>query len=451
MGCGCSVNGNKDEKYEEAEIAFDNKDYEKSLKCYEEAQIMFENSQYKLEKRQKCFERIARIYEIQKKYRESEQNFRKSVELGWVQGKQEAERVAKLIKGYHTIFFRNDEKEEKKFKDIMSIKDSKELCFHLINYSSLNNQTTENLKKLREQVLKEFLNNNSNDYLLETYFDEVVELVPSEEEYDSYKFTIPLLEKLLKRIEGEILFDPLPYKCVANVLQRSSLLLKKEHLYKILQIMVKKLDTPFQDESSKIQVLQSITNVLNSMAEVNLEGLPREEMQEKLDKMLQSIIDDNPQYNKCKYLAWYSRQALLRIPNDESSFMRTIRFLKDIWGAVNCVKDIYNEMDASKLYDAYLNLRSAFKFEGSKQEEYEKLRWISLLVGLKNYEGFEEYALNDKLSDDTFCKENVNYTYGTIFLLQGILTSELEKSEIKRSAFKMLISIIKPENNRKNL
>ncbi len=239
MGCGCSGVGNVDEKYREAEKAFSDKDYETSLKCYEEAQKMFENNIYMITKRQKCFEIIAKIYEIQSKYRESEENFRKAAELGWVQGKQEAERVAKLIKGPQSIFFKNINRPKITFKDIFSIKDTKELCFHIINFRSSNNQNVENLKNLRKQVLEEFMKKGSHD-LLEAYFDEVVELVPSEDQNDDFKFTIPLLEKLLSRIESDRLFDPLPYKCIANVLQRSSLLFKKEHLFKILQILEKK-------------------------------------------------------------------------------------------------------------------------------------------------------------------------------------------------------------------
>ena len=48
----------------------------------------------------------------------------------------------------------------------------------------------------------------------------------------------------------------------------------------------------------------SVTKILNSMSEIKLEGLPRVEMEEKLSDKINSIYDENKEYNRLKFLAW---------------------------------------------------------------------------------------------------------------------------------------------------
>ena len=100
------------------------------------------------------------------------------------------------------------------------------------------------------------------------------------------------------------------------------------------------------------------------MIELNLKDMPKD-THDQLYKGLENIIEANKENKKIKFIAECTKQALVRVPNDESEFQSFFRRFKKVSEGINNLRGAVNDKDPSKLVDAYQCFKESFTFQNS--------------------------------------------------------------------------------------
>ena len=327
---GKSLSAQAEKEIKKAEDAFEKGDFDLSVQFYQEANEYYKRLGTDKESQQKCFKKIAEIYENQRKLPEAKENYLIAFDYGWLEGLTRADLIAQQERDEEAKFFTiEDVTDQKVFKNVDSIQDTRELSYHLLKMDSekLKKHDYQKLLNLRNKILEEFLKKGRHE-LSNADFEAVIELVASEKSdiesnYQTSTFTIPLLNCLLKNLEEDKLSRCLYLDYIGKLLEKSVVLFNKGDLEEIL---TNTLLIDRQDEETKLSSLSSVTKVLNSIAEVNFQGLSRDKLEDNL--IIIRIYDQCSEFNKCKFFAWYAIEAWRRIPSDESGLMRTFQFCK---------------------------------------------------------------------------------------------------------------------------
>ena len=291
-----SLSAHAEEEIKKAEDAFKRKDFDLSVQYYQEASEDYERLGTEKESQQKCFKKIAEIYENQRKLPEAKENYLIAFDYGWLEGHTRADLIAQQERDEEAKFFTiEDVTDQKEFKNVDSIEDTRELCYHLLKMDSekIKKHDYQKLLNLRKNILEEFLKKGRHE-LSNADLEAVIEVVASEKSdiesyYQTSTFTIPLLNCLLKNLEEDKLSRCLYLDYIAKLLEKSVVLFNKRDLEEIIT-------NTRQDEETKLSSLSSVTKVLNSIAEVNFQGLSREKLEDNL-----KIIRKYEQYKKLEF------------------------------------------------------------------------------------------------------------------------------------------------------
>lgn len=129
-------------------------------------------------------------------------------------------------------------------------------------------------------------------------------------------------------------------------------------LVKLLQTLTRRLSSEhIEGNLQQFQLLlQTTSQILDVMAKASVTDINRIQVQEPLDKIL-SKLSQTPEL---RFQAYYARQALAHIPNDESRWQETWRRSSSvILGATN-LANVVQTFDPKKLLNAFYHFSEAF-------------------------------------------------------------------------------------------
>lgn len=129
-------------------------------------------------------------------------------------------------------------------------------------------------------------------------------------------------------------------------------------LVKLLQTLTRRLSSEhIEGNVQQFQLLLHTTSqILDAMAKASVTGINRVQVQEPLDKVLAKLS----QTPELRFQAYYARQALAHIPNDESRWQETWRRSSSvILGATN-LAHVVQTFDPRKLLNAFDHFSEAF-------------------------------------------------------------------------------------------
>ncbi|KAG0009133.1 hypothetical protein BGZ80_002701, partial [Entomortierella chlamydospora] len=114
-------------------------------------------------------------------------------------------------------------------------------------------------------------------------------------------------------------------------------------LVRILELLSTRLKTTHKQSTQHIRRLAlTISNVLDSMVDIQVEGLSREDLHEPLSEYLKQLQENSDTY--LVYQAAYAYQALQYIPDDETTLQamlrRTGNVVQGMFGTVSAVKGL---------------------------------------------------------------------------------------------------------------
>ncbi|KAG0013349.1 hypothetical protein BGZ80_011130 [Entomortierella chlamydospora] len=139
--------------------------------------------------------------------------------------------------------------------------------------------------------------------------------------------------------------------------------LDSDDLVKILELLSVRLKTTHQQSTQHIyQLSLTVSSVLDSMVDSQVEGIEREQLHEPLSQYLKDLQQSSDP--RLVYQAAYAYQALQYIPNDETILQtmlrRTGKVVKGISGVVSAVKAI----DLDKFIDGLQHIQEGLKGAG---------------------------------------------------------------------------------------
>ncbi len=266
------------------------------------------------------------------------------------------------------------------FVNISGIRDTRELAYFF-------NQRVENrmeLKRLALDVIETF---SQRSVKIEENVREIVALASIEDE----DITRELFEKM---IQGE---HELPNRYMLNGLAEiidsmNPQWINPSHLVRVLTVIYAQLGVLHAQGNEKEikSFLLVISRVLVSMADIDVRGLDRITLHEPLYDMLTGFMRSAPPAHQ--QIASYARQALLRVPNNESKLKEFMRRSMDVVDGLNSVKSVVTNKDPLALLDAYHSFKTAFKLQANQESWYDDLRYAALLVECNQFVGFELFV-----------------------------------------------------------
>ncbi len=162
----------------------------------------------------------------------------------------------------------------------------------------------------------------------------------------------------------EGLLNPLALQSLAVMIRNlPEILLKKQQvsagdLVKLLEALVCRLKSVHkQGNTLELQfLLHTTSQVLDAMAKAGVTSISRTEMQEPLDEVLSSLRD----IPELRFQAYYARQALMHIPNDESRWQEIWRRGMSIAEGAASLASAVRTFDPNKLLETFDHFSEAF-------------------------------------------------------------------------------------------
>ncbi|KAF9914231.1 hypothetical protein BX616_008699 [Lobosporangium transversale] len=182
---------------------------------------------------------------------------------------------------------------------------------------------------------------------------EVVLLAPVLD-FDQYR---TLLMAFINGVDQDILLKTHLLEGLAPLMQYAPPgYLDSDDLINILDILSSRLqDTHAQSGSHIYQLCVAVSHVLDAMVRSQVKGLKREQLQEPLAAYLKELKDSSDPH--LVYYAAYASQALLYIPNDETTMQAMLRrtsvVAQGVFGVVSAVKD----WDLDAFMDELVNIQ----------------------------------------------------------------------------------------------
>ncbi|KAF9358802.1 hypothetical protein BGX26_000874 [Mortierella sp. AD094] len=166
-----------------------------------------------------------------------------------------------------------------------------------------------------------------------------------------------LLQVFVNGIDQSLLLEVHMLDGLAQLLRNAPQgYLDPDDLIKILELLSGLLkDTHQQSTQHTYQLVLTISRVLDSMVDSQVEGLSREQMQQPLSEYLNGLKESSDAY--LVYQAVYAYQALMYIPDDETilqtNLRRTGNVIRGVSGMVSAVK----AMDVMGFIDGLQNIQ----------------------------------------------------------------------------------------------
>jgi hypothetical protein len=163
----------------------------------------------------------------------------------------------------------------------------------------------------------------------------------------------------------------------------------EDNLFQLLnQILSKFEDIRYDTDDLKIK-LEALSTLLGVISDLDLKNIKKVKHDFLYEKMIEIINKSNSTHNK--FLAAYTKQALVRIPNDESKAQSFVRRCIQVGKGVGNLKDCLQQKDPSKLLDAFLCFKEAFDFQEEAKLWYDELNYIKFLAINRNFSTIEFY------------------------------------------------------------
>ncbi len=315
----------------------------------------------------------------------------------------------------------------KEYKDLSDIKNTKELAGFLIQVPN-DDLAYQDLQELALAVIEAFAREQVKTQKL---INEVIVLAASENE----AIIQALLEQFIQPIRDKVLLDGNLLDGLAEVLRHANpALLNADDLSKILDVISEKLTNLHQQGSEKtlLSLIQGISKVLAAMADANVKGLSRVEQHEPLYQSLSALIEGAEFH--CRQAALYARQALVRVPDDETKLQSAIRRIIKIGQGLNSLNDAFQQKSPLELLNAFISFKEAFKYQVRQKSWYDALHYAELLIECNHFTGFEEFIK----SSEYYTQEGM--LYGIIRLLSRTIETHFDL-EVRCNALKLLTQL----------
>ncbi|KAG0022510.1 hypothetical protein BGZ80_000081 [Entomortierella chlamydospora] len=188
-----------------------------------------------------------------------------------------------------------------------------------------------------------------------------------------------LLGAFVDTIDKRILLEVHILSGLAQIIRNSKQgYMIADDLVRILQLLNSRLGTTHQQSKYVYLLAQTISQVLDSMVDSQVEGLSREQLHETFSDYLEWLQKSPDPY--LTYQAAYTYQALLYIPDDESILQRYMRrtgkVIQGISGVVNAVMalDFNGFIDELRsIQNGLTDTRKATELVGNTHEDIQAL------------------------------------------------------------------------------
>ncbi|KAF9896310.1 hypothetical protein BX616_007708, partial [Lobosporangium transversale] len=215
---------------------------------------------------------------------------------------------------------------------------------------SSNQDEHDRLRKLRSDVIELFI---SDEIKAEATVAEVVALAPV---LDQTQFRA-LLAALINGIRQNVILETHLLEGLAQLMRHAPLgYLDSDDLVSILDSLNSRLQSIHsQSEDHLYRISATVSHVLDAMVDNQVKGLKREQLHEPLATYLKGLKESSDPH--LVYQAAYAFQALLYVPDDESTIQamlrRTSSVLRGVFGVVSALKD----MDMNAFMDEISNIQ----------------------------------------------------------------------------------------------
>ncbi|KAF9289851.1 hypothetical protein BGZ68_008450, partial [Mortierella alpina] len=197
------------------------------------------------------------------------------------------------------------------------------------------------LRSLSAKVLAEFIDDDLKETASVT---EVVSLAPvlTQAHYRT------LLNSFIDSLNKAKLLEFGLLEGIAQLIQHAQGgYLQPADLVSILDVLSTRLrDTHQQSSTDLYALLKAVSNVLDAMADCDVQGLSREKMHEPLSQYLDSLKENADLY--LVYHAAYAYQALQYIPDDESSLQSIMRRARVVVSGISGVASAVKGLDLNQ-------------------------------------------------------------------------------------------------------
>ncbi|KAG0015949.1 hypothetical protein BGZ80_009533 [Entomortierella chlamydospora] len=282
-----------------------------------------------------------------------------------------------------------------------------------------------------------------------------------------------LLQAFVDGINQSVLLDVHLLNGLAQLIRNATQgYIDTDDLVKILELLNARLkETHNQSTQHTYQLVFSISQVLDSMVDSQVEGLSREQLHEPLSDYFKGLQENSDPY--LIYQAAYARQALLYIPDDEtilqSMMRRTGKVVQGVSGLVSAVKalDLIGlieglqsvqqglagaEKTIGLVSDACSNIAVLAKngqgLLGSLKEGFNfdhKSSWYPALRGLDRLIQEGRFADFERLAREASCQHNPAFRWGVSQRLGEIATNTIWDLNTRKCAVDFLIQLYKDD------
>ncbi|KAF9899029.1 hypothetical protein BX616_003348, partial [Lobosporangium transversale] len=232
---------------------------------------------------------------------------------------------------------------------------------------SINQDEHDRLHKLASDVIELFI---SDEIKAEATVGEVLTLAPV---LNQAQFRA-LLAALINGISQNIMLETHLLEGLAQLIHHDPLgHLDSDDLVKILNTLNSCLQsTHGQSGDHLYRLTAAVSHVLDVMVNNQVKGLRREQLHEPLGAYLKGLKESSEPY--LVYQAAYAFQALLYIPDDETTMQamlrRTSAVLRGVFGAVSAVKDFDMNAFIDEISNIQKGLPSVTDIMGKSLEVY---------------------------------------------------------------------------------
>ncbi|KAG0245680.1 hypothetical protein BGX31_006676 [Mortierella sp. GBA43] len=306
----------------------------------------------------------------------------------------------------------------------------------------------ERLKALATDVVRAFKQDEFKDAKA---VSEVVHLAPVLDN-DDYRY---LLKEFYTGIEQSGLLDVHQLEGLAQVVRSARPgYLDSDDLVRILELLRTRLiGTHEQSTNHLYQLTSSVSHVLDAMVDTGVKGLDREKLHEPLTEYLDMLKRSSDPH--LVYQAAYAYQALLYVPDNESTWQATFRRTRIVIQGVAGLVSSVTRLDLERFIEglghiqqgfagAYrvVKLVEAFSFDG-KRAWYPALRGADALIQAGRFAEFETLVC------EAPCRRDVAFQWGVCQKLGNIIADSSRDPEIRQIVVTLLEDLKKDGNAKK--
>ncbi|KAG0228903.1 hypothetical protein BGX31_006418 [Mortierella sp. GBA43] len=209
------------------------------------------------------------------------------------------------------------------------------------------------LKKLSKEVIREFKRDKIKD---SSVVGEVVCLAPALDK-DLFR---DLLGELYSGVDQSGLVDVHQLDGLAQMMQGADRgYLDADDLVKILDLLGTRLnDTHHQSTDHRHKLTLAISHVLDAMADTHVKDLDRKKLHEPLSSYLAGLKKSDDPF--LVYQAAYASQALMCVPDDETTWKAALRRTGKVVQGVSGLLRAVNGVDLHELLTSLENIQEGF-------------------------------------------------------------------------------------------